>query len=424
MRVLIIGAGVVGVTTAWVLTRRGHEVTVVDALEGAANETSRGNAGQRSYGHVSPWADPGMITVGLRGLLRSEGPLKVPAPPSLSTLKFLLRTARYAWTPGCYQRNNYSLLQLARFSREAFLALEQSLSLDFDGQHQGLLELASDAPAKAALNSKARDLAEAGIDHEWLQGSSLKAQEPGLQTPDNTVRGLLINGDGTGDCQRFTQALAKACEFQGARFRYRTRVTHWDHDNRQIRTVHGEDGQGQPWAEAFDQVVLCAGNGSPQLARPLGLKLPIYPVKGYALTADLDDDSLAPRSTVVDLGLKVAITRLGRRMRVTGFVELADFDRSLPESRLLVLRNAVESRFPGAADFSQASAWCGFRPMLPDGPPALGWGPLSNLLVNTGHGTFGWTLSAGSAEIIGQLLDGETSAVDMSRFDPNRFSDH
>lgn len=422
MRVLIVGAGVVGVTTAWVLARRGHEVTVVDALEGPACETSRGNAGQRSYGHVTPWADPGLVSVGLRGLLRPEGPLKIPAPPAFRTLGFLLSTARYAFTPGSYERNNQALLALARFSREAFLSLEQQLSLSFDGDHQGLVELASDGPGMAALNKKAKDLARARIPCQWLEGDALRAREPGLKPGNPDTRGLLIEGDGTGDCHHFTQALAQACQHQGVRFHYQNRVTHWELAHHRIQRVHGEDATGQPWARTFDQVVLCAGTGSASLARPLGMKLPIYPVKGYSLTADIRNESRAPHSTVVDLGLKVAITRLGKRMRVTGFVELAGFDRSLPPGRLAVLRNAVESRFPGAADFTQASPWCGFRPMLPDGPPALGWGPLQNLLVNTGHGTYGWTLSAGSAEIIGQLLDGETPDLDLSRFDPGRFS--
>lgn len=421
MQILIVGAGVVGVTTAWALIRRGHEVTVVDAHPGPANETSYANAGQRSYGHVSPWADPGLISTGLRGLLSPDGPLKIPAPPSLKTLGFLLNTARYAWSPGCYQSNNLALLHLARFSREAFMALEQTLPLDFDGQHQGLVELADDDAGIAALNRKARDLEDAGIAHQWLQGSSLKAQEPGLHAASNDATGLLITGDGTGDCQSFTRALAERCQHHGARFHYQTRVTQWEVDGRRIHKVHGTDSRGQPWVDTVDRVVLCAGNGSAPLARSSGFNLPIYPVKGYSLTADITDSARAPRSTVVDMGLKVAITRLGKRLRVTGFVELSGFDRALPASRLAVLRQAVDIRFPGAADLSQATPWCGFRPMLPDGPPALGWGPLSNLLVNTGHGTFGWTLSAGSAEIIGQLVDRETPAVDLSRFNPNRF---
>ncbi|MDX1589716.1 MAG: D-amino acid dehydrogenase [Oleiphilaceae bacterium] len=421
MRVLIVGAGVVGVTTAWVLFRRGHDVTVVEALESAALETSYGNAGQRSYGHVTPWADPGLVSVGLRGLLRPQGPLKIPAPPSMKTLGFLLSTARYAFTPGVYQRNNQALLRLAQFSREAFLSLERRLSLAFDGQHEGLVELASDAPGLTALKHKARDLAELGVPHHWLEREALRAREPGMHPASVDTRGLLIEGDGTGDCHRFTQSLAQTCQRQGVRFHYQSRVTDWELDGDRISGVHGKDARGEHWQDSFDQVVLCAGNGSASLARPLGLKIPVYPVKGYSLTADIRNESMAPRSTVVDLGLKVAMTRLGKRMRVTGFVELADFDRSQPPQRLAVLRKAVESRFPGAADFSQASPWCGFRPMLPDGPPALGWGPRENLLVNTGHGTFGWTLSAGSAEVIGHLLDGEPCPLDLACFSPNRF---
>ncbi|HSP00506.1 MAG TPA: FAD-dependent oxidoreductase, partial [Thioalkalivibrio sp.] len=171
-----------------------------------------------------------------------------------------------------------------------------------------------------------------------------------------------------------------------------------------------------------DQVVLCAGCASRDLARPLGLRLPIYPVKGYSLTGTIDDPGRGPRSTVVDHGYKVAMTRLGARVRVTGFVELAGFQRGIPERRLQVLREAFASRFPGAADLSRAEPWTGFRPMTPDGPPILGWGRQKNLLLNTGHGTFGWTRSAGCGEIIGQLLDGETPAIDLTAFRHDRFS--
>lgn len=425
MKTLVIGAGVAGITTAWTLSQRGHEVTVIDALDGAALETSYANAGQRSYGHVAPWAAPDVVSVGLRGLFRREGPLKIHFPPHASTLGFLARTLRFATTPRLYESNNTAMLKLGMVSREAFLALEDRLSLNFDGNHQGLLEVTSDPHEASGLRNKAHALTQLGITHEWLESDGVNRQEPGLQCPQPLQSSLLINGDGTGDCHRFTRELMAHCESAGVRFQFNTRVVDWQRSGDRVTGAELASSNGEKtgtWTEMADSVVLCAGCGSRSIARRLGLSLPVYPVKGYSLTARVRSGERAPRSTVVDLDRKVAITRLGDRMRVTGFAELTAFNRDIPQSRLDVIREAVEARFPGAADFGNAEPWTGFRPMLPDGPPALGKGPLENLYVNTGHGTFGWTLSAGSARILGQVMHGETPPIALDAFDPMRFS--
>ncbi|MFL1484064.1 D-amino acid dehydrogenase [Marinobacter sp. LN3S78] len=432
MNVLIVGAGVVGVTTAWSLVQRGHRVTVVDPLEGAALETSRANAGQRSYGYVYPWAAPDMVGKALKGLFSKYGPFKITTPWSPRTLQFLAMTARCSLSHHRYNQSHAALLELAEYSRHCFQALEEPPEGSFDGQHEGLMEVANDQAACTALRQKAQVLDRLGVDHEWLSPEAVRQQEPGMQGPGPVTGGLRMPGDGTGDCHRFTQALARACESRGVEFQYRTAIKDWDLRDGRIRgawvqRAPEEHRAGKKEApspahyQETDQVVLCAGCASRDLARPLGLSLPIYPVKGYSLTGTIDDPAKAPLSTVVDHGYKVAMTRLGNRVRVTGFVELADFNRGIPARRLQVLREAFTSRFPGAADLGQAEPWTGFRPMTPDGPALLGWGRQGNLLLNTGHGTFGWTLSAGSAEVIGQLLDEETPAVDLAPFRPERF---
>lgn len=425
MKTLVIGAGVAGVTTAWALNQRGHDVTVIDALDAPAMETSYANAGQRSYGHVAPWAAPDVIGVGLRGLFSREGPLKVHFPPDPSTLGFLARTLRYATTPRLYDSNNIAMLKLGMVSRDAFLELENRASLDFDGAHEGLLEVTTDTSEAAGLRKKADALTQLGIPHDWLDAQAVARQEPALQSTGPLQPSLLINGDGTGDCHRFTRSLMARCEEAGVTFHFNTQLTGWQRSGERItgaELVSDHNAAPATWTETAEQVVLCAGCGSRKLAAQLGLFLPIYPVKGYSLTAQLDDPERAPRSTVVDLDRKVAITRLGDRMRVTGFAELTAFNRRIPQGRLDVIREAVEARFPGAADFHRAEPWTGFRPMLPDGPPAMGKGPLENLYVNTGHGTFGWTLSAGSAKILAQLVDGETPPIALDAFNPMRFA--
>ena len=427
MNVLVVGAGVTGVTTAWALARRGHQVTVVERLPGAGLETSRANAGQRSYGYVYPWAAPDMVGKALRGLFSRYGPFKVTTPWSPRTLEFLALTARCSASPERYRTSHRALLDLAAYSHRCFLDLEVPPASDFDGQHQGLMEVATNKAEAAALRQKAELLADLEVAHEWLDPKDVRQNEPGMLGPGEVTGGLRMPGDGTGDCHHFTRALAAACETLGVRFLYNTAIRRWNQQDDRIlgawlepcSTPHAPDPV-DTYLET-DQVVLCAGCQSRHLARPLGLRLPIYPVKGYSLTATLEDATRAPRSTVVDHGYKIAMTRLGDRVRVTGFVELANFRRTIPASRLAVLREGFATRFPGAADLHRAEPWTGFRPMTPDGPPLLGRGSLSNLLLNTGHGTFGWTLSAGSAELTGQLLDGERPAIDLTPYRPGRF---
>lgn len=419
MRVLIIGAGVVGVTTAWSLRQRGHEVTVIDKAESAALETSYANAGQRSYGHVSPWASPSMIRQALPSILRRSGPLKLKWPPSGRMIQFLVGMSRYAGQPALFRRNHEAMLRLAQFSREQFLALEAAEPFDFDGGHGGLLKVADSAADKEELLQIASLLQRLGIDSRWLNPDAAREQEPGL-SPD-IAGGLLVPGDGTGDCQRFSERLAERAAAGGVLFRYQTEATHLRTDDKTLQAVQVRGPSGEEWLDA-DAYVICAGCGSRELAFSLGLHLPIYPVKGYSLTAPVADPARAPRSTLIDENRKVAITRLGERVRVTGFAELADFDRRLLPRRLDSIRDSLERRFPGAADWDRAEPWTGFRPMTPDGPAAIGLGRQGNVYYNTGHGTWGWTLAMGSAELIAQQLAGEEAAVELTAFRPRRFT--
>lgn len=428
MHIAIIGAGVVGVTTAYALARRGHEVTVVERLDAAGLETSRGNAGQRSYGYVYPWASPAMIKKALPWLVKPNGPLKMRLPPTPWTLRFLTATWRFANAPGVFEANKRAMLRLGAYSRQCFLALEESVPLTFDGEHDGLIDLASDEATAKGLKATSVLLGEVGIDHQWLTPQQLRDYEPGMQGDAPLVGALRIPGDGTGDCQQFTQALAAQCEALGVTFRYGIEVTDVTRYKGHIHALkvadRGEEGAERHGIESLkaDAFVLCAGCQSERLGKALGIELPIYPVKGYSLTAPLQDETRAPRSTVIDDRYKVVATRLGDRLRATGFVELAEFDRNIPLSRLTAIRQAIASRFPGAADLDNAESWTGFRPMTPDGPPIIGQAKRDNLYLNTGHGTFGWTLSAASAELIGQLVDDEPPAMDLTPFRPTRFA--
>jgi len=423
MHVVVVGGGVVGVTTAYELNRRGHQVTVLERHPIAGNETSKGNAAQRSYGVVYPWADPAMVFRALPWLVQKDAPLKMKMPPSLDAIRFMFATLRYAWSPGLFGLNRRAMLRLGMHSRERFLALEQELDLAFDGAHKGLLHLASTPEALEGYRAIHRLLSEMGVASRVLTPDQVREAEPGMSTSGPLYGALSYDTDGTGDCHLFSRELARACESRGVSFRYQVEAEHLLADRNRVSGIvlHREDGTRETLeADAF---VISAGCWSNQLVEPLGLRLPVYPVKGYSITVPLQDPEHAPASTVHDDYYKVVSTRLGNRLRATGFVELADFNRDIPQARIATIRKSVDTRFPGCADLDQAETWTGFRPMTPDGPAIIGRGPRDNLFLNTGHGTFGWTLSAGSADVIAQLVDGEEPAVCLDAFRPGRFAE-
>ena len=421
MHIIVVGAGVVGVTTAYELQSRGHQVTVLERHSAAGNETSKGNAAQRSYGVVYPWADPSMVLKAIPWLFKKDGPLKMSVPPSMETLRFMFATLRYAWSPGLFGLNKRAMIRLGIHSRERFLPLKRSLILPFDGGHQACFTLP--APRKPWKTTAKPNgcFDELGIPSRLLTPEQVREAEPGMIGDGPLYGALSYDTDGTGDCHLFSRELAKACETKGVQFRYNTETEHLLADDRRVTGVtirKGDGTSGNPGGRRCGCQCRC---WSGHLTRPLGLELPIYPVKGYSFTVPLKDPGRAPVSTIHDDNYKVVSTRLGERLRASGFVELDDFNRDIPEARLATIRKSVESRFPGCADLEAAEIWTGFRPMTPDGPAFIGRGPRENLFLNTGHGTFGWTLSAGSASVISQLIDGEAPSVCLDAFRPGRF---
>lgn len=421
MHVVVIGAGVVGVTTAWELSRRGYQVTVLERHSMAGNETSKGNAAQRSYGVVYPWADPTMVFRALPWLFKQDGPLKLRMPPSPKAVQFMFSTLRYAWSPGLFGFNKRAMLRLGVHSRDCFLRLEEELDLAFDGGHRGLLHLASTPEELEVHRGTHKILDEMGVASRMLTPEQVYEAEPGMAKNGPLYGALSYDTDGTGDCHLFSRHLAKACEEKGVRFRYNVQVERLVANSVTIDSVVLRNENGEQEALEADAFVVSAGCWSGDLVSSLGLKLPIYPIKGYSITVPLKNPDKAPFSTIHDDNYKVVSTRLGDRLRATGFVELADFNRDIPESRIATIRKSVESRYPGCVDLHAAETWTGFRPMTPDGPAIIGRGPRENLYLNTGHGTFGWTFAAGSANVIAQVIDGEEPAVCLDAFRPGRY---
>lgn len=430
MKVIVVGAGVVGLTTAWSLARRQHDVVVVDRLSGPGLETSRASAGQLCYSFLYPFADPDLLKTAIKGLLKAEGPLKITFPPSMLTLQFLIMTLDYVLRPGLFNTNRAAMLKLAQYSRSQMQRIDQELALSYNQAQLGLIELASSPEREQQLRKKVALLEQLNIDHQWLNAEQVRQQEPGLIGRTALHGGMLLPRDGTGDSHLFCRELAQACQARGVELRYHTEVTGWDaHRGRisglRVRDFSAHQEQHEEGSTGYisaDQVVLAAGCAVRSLAQQLGLSIPVYPVKGYALTAPILDPETAPQSTLLDDQCKLAISRLGERVRISGFMTLEGYRRHLREPRLSVLRAGFQARFPSGADLKLAKAWAGFRPMLPDGPPALGRvSAFDNLLLNAGHGTFGWTLAAGCAEVVADLLDEKIPQLDLTAFRADRF---
>lgn len=416
MRVLVLGAGVIGTTTAWYLNQAGHEVTVVDRLSGPALETSYANAGQVSPGYSAPWAAPNIPTKAIKWLMMNHPPLILHARPDMAMIRWTLQMLRNC-TPARYAENKGRMVRLAEYARDELDALRVKTGITYDGRQQGTLQVFR---KEAQLRDAYKDvevLKSEGVPYELLDPEGCRIVEPGLAHSDVPLVGALrLPGDETGDCRIFTSTLAQMAEDAGVKFRW----------NETVQSIHREGDRIEcvltdKEALAADAYVMALGSWSPQMAKDLALRLPIYPVKGYSITADIVDEARAPASTVMDETYKVAITRLGSRIRVGGMAELNGFNKDLSPRRQATLNYSVDSLFPGAGDLQTAEFWCGLRPNTPDGTPIVGPTRYSNLWLNTGHGTLGWTMSCGSAAVIADMISGAKPAIETHDLGLSRY---
>ena len=408
MKVIVLGAGIVGVTSAYQLARAGHEVTVVDRQPGPALETSFANAGEVSFGYCSPWAAPGIPMKAMKWLFMQHAPLILRPKVDMAMLSWMTQMLRNC-TSARYALNKSRMLRLADYSRISLAALRAETGITYDERMQGTLQLFR---TEAQLDASAKDvkaLAADGIPYEVLDPEGCIRVEPALKhVREKIVGGLLTPKDETGDCFKFANALAAKAAALGVTFNYGSIIRGLDVDGGRVRgvvTAHG--------VLAADAVVVALGSFSPLLVRPHGIRLPVYPVKGYSLTIPITDAARAPESTVMDETFKIAITRLGNRIRVGGMAEISGYTNDLGEPRRLTLQHSVTDLFPGG-DVSKASFWSGLRPMTPDGTPVIGPTKVAGLFLNTGHGTLGWTMSSGSARVIADLVSGRKPEIDAT----------
>jgi D-amino-acid dehydrogenase len=406
MRIAVIGAGIVGVTTAYELATDGHAVTVFERGAAVADGTSFANAGVIAPGYITPWAAPGMAWKVLRQMTGRHKAVRISPAVLATEAPWLWRWWR-ACRPAVHAANRGHMHRLARYSREHLDGLTQRLRLDYE-RSLGYTVLLRGERELAAARAGLTLLADLGVPFELMDAARARAVEPGLNPALALRAAIHLPQDAVGNCRQFAHLLKTEAHKLGVVFRFQQEVRTLQ-AGRPVRLLLA-DGE-----QAFDAAVVCAGVASAALLAPLGLRIPLLPVWGYSLTAPLRElehaPELGPRSAVMDERYKVAISRLGRRVRVSGSAELGGHADRFHPGAMATLYRVLDDWFPGAAQMAKVQRWKGARPMLPDGPPLIGRSGHDGVWLNLGHGSSGWALSAGSARALADLLAGRTPAI-------------
>lgn len=417
MRILVLGNGVVGTSTAYYLARLGFEVVVVDRQEEVALETSFANAGQISPGYASPWAAPGVPFKAIKWLMQKHAPLAIRPTADINQYRFMASMLRNC-TAARYKVNKERMVRLSEYSRDCMDELRAETGIQYEGRQKGTVQLFR---TQAQLDDAAKDIAvleEMGVPYELLEGKALSQAEPALaKVTHKLTGGLRLPNDQTGDCLIFTQEIARMARELGVEFRFGQNIERLEYQGDQISGVmiNGK-------LETADQYVLALGSYSPQLLAPLGIRAPIYPLKGYSITVPITNPEMAPVSTMLDETYKVAVTRFDNRIRVGGMAEIRGYDLKIDPRKGDTLKMIVEDLFPEAADTTNLDLWTGLRPATPDGTPIVGPTRYSNLFLNTGHGTLGWTMACGSGRLLADLLAKKQPQISTSGLDIGRYS--
>lgn len=406
MKVIVMGAGVIGVTTAYYLAKSGCEVSVIDRQPGAGLETSFANAGEISPGYASPWAGPGVPLKAVQWILDRHGPLVLRPQFDPAMWRWILQMLRNC-TSRRYAINKSRMVPIAEYSRDCLRELRAETGIAYDHRSQGTLQLFRKRSQLDHIGGDVDILKQYGVPFEVLDRQGCIQAEPALAgAPASFVGGLRLPDDETGDCHLFTQRLMAMAEAIGVRFVANTQIERIAVEGDRVASVVTNAGP-----VAADAYVMALGSFSPLLLRPIGIDIPVYPVKGYSITVPVVDDGGAPQSTVMDESYKVAITRLGDRIRVGGTAEVGDYRVRLATGRRLTLERSLLDLFPRGGDLTEPLFWSGLRPMTPDGPPIIGQARYKNLYLNTGHGTLGWTMACGAGRIIADQLLGNRPAI-------------
>lgn len=418
MKIVVLGAGVVGTAAAWYLSQNGHDVTVVERQPGAGLETSFANGGQVSPCHAEPWANPETPFKALEWLGNPDAPLIFKwwrYDPQLWVwlVRFLVNC-----TPGRTRINTDRTLRVAIYSRACLQALRQYTGITYDSRTEGILHIYRDNRALEHAVKSSEMMNALGLKRETKTVAEALAIEPALGDVAGELKGAIFTpGDESGDAHKFTQGLARRAERLGVIFCYNTNLTGFVREGDRIAAVATD--RGKIYADAF---VLATGSWSKVWARQLGLNLPLYPAKGYSATLAVHDPAHAPSVSITDDEHKLVFSRLGERLRCAGTAELSGWSQEMNELRAQAIVRGARSLFPRAGDYDNAELWCGLRPTTPDSVPILGRTPIKNLYLNTGHGTLGWTMACGSGKALADLISGREPEIDMDGLGLERFS--
>lgn len=417
MHIIVMGAGVIGTTSAYYLAQAGHEVTVIDRQAGVALETSFANAGQISPGYASPWAAPGIPLKAFKWMFQHHSPLAIKLTGDMYQYQWMVRMLAEC-NINRYQINKERMVRLSEYSRDCLDALRQETGIHFDERQLGTLQLFRKQQQLDAAEKDTAVLKEENVPYELLDKNGVIQAEPALaHATVDFVGGLRLPNDQTGDCQKFTVELSELAEKLGVHFMFNTHIKGIEQDGDKITSIILKDDT----KVTGDAYVMATGSYSHEMLRQLNIDAPVYPLKGYSITTKIIDPQLAPVSTILDESYKIALTRFDDRIRVGGMAELTGFDRSLNTSREDTLLMVLQQLFPNASDISDAHFWTGLRPATPDGTPIVGKTKFKNLYTNTGHGTLGWTMSCGSAKLLSDIISGTKPKIEYDDLNVFRY---
>ncbi len=413
MQVAVIGGGVIGVCTAYFLAEAGHEVVVIERLGNVAEGASFGNAGIIAQSNVSPWAAPGMPRKLLASVLQSGSSVLLRRNMDTALWRWLRM-----WVSECrldrYQINKARMQRIATYSWDLLTQLREQHQIDYE-QTRGYLQLFRTERDLQLAEPAITLLTKNNVRHQMLDPDAIRLIEPGINHDMRFVGGISLPDDEAGNCPLFTKQLRAIAQSIGVTFRFGSAVQSIQDNNNHV-SLHIDGAVFD-----VDATVVAAGVDSATLLAPLGIRIPLYPVKGYSATANIKNYDAAPLAAMMDEAYQVSISRMGNRIRVSGITELGARTMDVRDNALRTLIKVGEDWFPDAANFHTANFWCGVRPMLPDGAPLLGATPIKGVYLNIGHGSAGWAMAAGSGKVLAALVSGRTPDIDMDGLTLSRY---
>ena len=413
MKILILGAGVVGVTSAWYLAKGGHEVVVVDRQPFAGFETSFANGGQISVSHAEPWANPSAPAKILSWLGHIDAPLLFRPRFSVAQWSWGLRFLREC-LPARTRENTLKILSLALYSHAELRLLRETTGMHYDYLERGILHLHSDPHELDAARTRVDLMRTFGFQMLLKTAQQCIDLEPALALSRvRIVGGTFAPSDECGDAHQFSRSMEGLCQHAGVRFVFQTEIQRLLSEGAHVTGVRVRHVEGNEETLRADAYLVCLGSFAPQVVAPLGVRLPVYPVKGYSLTIPTAQFEGAPRLCITDETGKLAISPLGHRLRVAGTAELGGYDPQIDVGRCAAILHRVQQLFPDGGDFPRAQPWAGLRPATPSNVPIIGRSRIPNLFLNTGHGTLGWTLACGSGHAIADIIGGRKPEVEF-----------